>query len=71
MSTTSTPVVATAGSPGSPPGEPTAVAPATGPSRRGTAPPEGVLRLGRGSGLALGLVLLWMSILVILPLAAV
>ena len=37
----------------------------------GAAPPEGVLRLGRGSGLALGLVLLWMSILVILPLAAV
>ena len=37
----------------------------------GAAPPEGVLRLGPSSGLALGLVLLWMSILVILPLAAV
>jgi sulfate/thiosulfate transport system permease protein len=71
VSTTSTPVIATAGSLGTSPGEPAAVAPANGPSGRGTVPPEGVLRLGRGSGLALGLVLLWMSILVILPLAAV
>ncbi len=69
--TTSTSVVAPAGSLGSPPGEPAAVAPASGSKGRGTAPPEGVLRLGPSSGLALGLVLLWMSILVILPLAAV
>jgi sulfate/thiosulfate transport system permease protein len=69
--TTSTSVVAPAGSVGSPPGEPAAVAPASGSKSRGTAPPEGVLRLGPSSGLALGLVLLWMSILVILPLAAV
>ena len=68
---TSTSVVAPAGSPGSPPGEPAAVAPANGPKGWGAAPPEGVLRLGPSSGLALGLVLLWMSILVILPLAAV
>jgi len=71
VSTTSTPVVATAGSLGSPPDVPAAAAPAAGPSNRGAGPPEGVLRLGPGSGLALGLVLLWMSILVILPLAAV
>src|SRR5215212_9365731 len=69
--TTSTQVAAPAGSVGSPPGEPSAVVHAGGPKSRGTAPPEGVLRLGRSSGLALGLVLLWMSILVILPLAAV
>ena len=69
--TTSTSVVAPAGSLGSPPGESAAVAPAGGPNGRGTAPPEGVLRLGRSSGLALGLVMLWMSILVVLPLAAV
>jgi sulfate transport system permease protein len=37
----------------------------------GDAPPQGVLRLGRGSGLTLGLVMLWMSILVLLPLVAV
>jgi sulfate/thiosulfate transport system permease protein len=69
--TTSTSVVAPAGSLGSPPGESAAVAPAGGPKGRGTAPPEGVLRLGPSSGLALGLVMLWMSILVVLPLAAV
>jgi sulfate transport system permease protein len=69
--TTSTQVAAPAGSLGSPPGEPSAVVHAGGPNNRRTAPPEGVLRLGRSSGLALGLVLLWMSILVILPLAAV
>jgi sulfate/thiosulfate transport system permease protein len=69
--TTSTSVVAPAGSLGSPPGESAAVAPARGPNGRGTAPPEGVLRLGPSSGLALGLVMLWMSILVVLPLAAV
>lgn len=68
---TSTSVVAPAGSPGSPPGEPAVVVPANAPKGWGAAPPEGVLRLGAGSGLALGLVLLWMSILVILPLAAV
>lgn len=33
--------------------------------------PQGVLRLGPGSGLALGLVMLWMSVLVLLPLVAV
>src|SRR5829696_4786635 len=71
VSTTSTPVVATAGALGSPPDVPAAAAPAAGPGNRGAGPPEGVLRLGRGSGLALGMVLLWMSILVILPLAAV
>ncbi|SDS96011.1 sulfate transport system permease protein [Friedmanniella luteola] len=38
---------------------------------RGGEAPQGILRLGRGSGLALGLVLLWMSILVLLPLVAV
>jgi sulfate/thiosulfate transport system permease protein len=69
--TTSTSVVAPAGSLGSPPGEPANVPPASGSKSRGTPPPEGVLRLGPSSGLALGLVLLWMSILVILPLAAV
>jgi sulfate/thiosulfate transport system permease protein len=70
MSTTSTPV-APAGTLGSAPDVPAAAAPAAGPGNRGAGPPEGVLRLGRGSGLALGMVLLWMSILVILPLAAV
>jgi len=71
VSTTSTPVVATTGTLGSPADVPAAAAPAAGPSNRRAGPPEGVLRLGRGSGLALGMVLLWMSILVILPLAAV
>jgi sulfate transport system permease protein len=33
--------------------------------------PQGVLPLGRGSGLALGVVMLWMSLLVLLPLVAV
>jgi sulfate transport system permease protein len=37
----------------------------------GDTDPQGVLRLGAGSGLALGVVLLWMSILVLLPLVAV
>jgi sulfate/thiosulfate transport system permease protein len=69
--TTSTSVVAPAGSLGSPPGGSAAAAPAGGQNGRGTAPPEGVLRLGPSSGLALGLVMLWMSILVVLPLAAV
>jgi len=46
----------------------TAPAPTTG---RSDATPQGVLRLGAGSGLALGVVLLWMSILVLLPLVAV
>ena len=71
MSTTSTPAVAPAGFLGSPPGEPATVAPANGPNGLRPAPPEGVLRLGPSSGLALGLVVLWMSILVILPLSAV
>ena len=31
--------------------------------------PQGILPLGRGSGLALGLVMLWMSVLVLLPLS--
>jgi len=46
----------------------TAPAPAAG---RSDATPQGVLRLSAGSGLALGVVLLWMSILVLLPLVAV
>ena len=37
----------------------------------GGGPPQGILPLGRGSGLALGLVMLWMSMLVLLPLIAV
>ena len=46
------------------------------PTRRGAGgwgggTPQGVLPLGRGSGLALGLVMLWMSVLVLLPLTAV
>lgn len=41
---------------------PTAARPALAP---------GLLRLGAGSGLALGLVMLWMSVLVLLPLVAV
>ena len=46
------------------------------PARRGAGgwgggTPQGVLPLGRGSGLALGLVMLWMSVLVLLPLTAV
>src|SRR5918995_1753424 len=49
VSTTSTPVVATAGSLGSPPDVPAAAAPAAGPSNRGAGPPEGVLRLGLGA----------------------
>jgi sulfate transport system permease protein len=44
-------------------------APAPGRTRAGV--PQGVLRLGPGSGLALGLVMLWMSVLVLLPLVAV
>src|SRR6476660_5459234 len=43
----------------------------TAPVDVGDAPPQGVLRLGRWSGLTLGLVMLWMSILVLLPLVAV
>ena len=42
-----------------------------GPRRAGPSLAPGMLRLGRGSGLALGLVLLWMSLLVLLPLVAV
>ncbi|MCW2811647.1 MAG: sulfate transporter, inner rane subunit CysT, partial [Friedmanniella sp.] len=38
---------------------------------RSATDPQGVLRLGGGSGLALGVVMLWMSILVLLPLVAV
>jgi sulfate transport system permease protein len=52
----------------------TALAPArpSGAVRgRGDTDPQGILRIGAGSGLALGLVLLWMSILVLLPLVAV
>ena len=46
------------------------------PARRGAGgwgggTPQGILPLGRGSGLALGLVMLWMSVLVLLPLTAV
>jgi len=46
------------------------------PARRGAGgwgggTPQGILPLGRGSGLALGLVTLWMSVLVLLPLTAV
>jgi sulfate/thiosulfate transport system permease protein len=41
------------------------------PAATAAAPPAGVLRLGPGSGLALGLVTLWLSILVLLPLTAV
>jgi sulfate transport system permease protein len=49
-----------------------APAPPSGAARsRGDADPQGILRLGAGSGLALGIVLLWMSILVLLPLVAV
>jgi sulfate transport system permease protein len=49
-----------------------APAPPSGAARsRGDAEPQGILQLGAGSGLALGLVLLWMSILVLLPLVAV
>lgn len=44
---------------------------ATGPTRPTPTAAQGVLRLGRGSGLALGLVLLWLSLLVLLPLVAV
>jgi len=40
-------------------------------SGRAATEPQGVLRLGAGSGLALGIALLWMSILVLLPLVAV
>jgi sulfate transport system permease protein len=53
---------------------PTALVPttaSTAPVDVGDAPPQGVLRLGRWSGLTLGLVMLWMSILVLLPLVAV
>jgi sulfate transport system permease protein len=42
-----------------------------GPSTRPDSTPQGVLPLGRGSGLALGLAMLWMSVLVLLPLVAV
>lgn len=50
----------------------TAVVPVR-PAGRGRADedPQGILRLGAGSGLALGVVLLWMSVLVLLPLVAV
>lgn len=44
-------------------------APVTGRTR--ATAPQGVLRLGAGSGLALGLSVLWMSVLVLLPLIAV
>ena len=37
----------------------------------GSSTPQGVLRLGRWSGLTLGVAMLWMSILVLLPLLAV
>jgi len=37
----------------------------------GSSSPQGVLRLGRWSGLTLGVAMLWMSILVLLPLLAV
>jgi sulfate transport system permease protein len=43
----------------------------SGPGRPVKALAPGVLRLGAGSGLALGLTLLWMSLLVLLPLVAV
>ncbi|WP_375426309.1 sulfate ABC transporter permease subunit CysT [uncultured Friedmanniella sp.] len=46
-----------------------AAAPAAGRPRASA--PQGVLRLGAGSGLALGLAVLWMSVLVLLPLVAV
>ena len=52
----------------------TALAPAPTGGRSGSragTEPQGVLRLGAGSGLALGVTLLWMSILVLLPLVAV
>lgn len=41
------------------------------PGRTKASTPQGVLRLGAGSGLALGLAVLWMSVLVLLPLVAV
>ncbi len=69
MTTTSTLVVAPAGSVGIQNDGPAAAAPSRGPQHQ--PPPEGVQRLGRSSGLALGIVMLWMSILVILPLSAV
>jgi sulfate/thiosulfate transport system permease protein len=69
VSTTSTPVAAPAGPIGIQTEGPAVPAPARGPVHQ--ARPEGVLPLGRSSGLALGIVMLWMSILVILPLSAV
>jgi sulfate transport system permease protein len=44
---------------------------APAPGRTRASAPQGVLRLGPGSGLALGLAMLWMSVLVLLPLVAV
>jgi sulfate transport system permease protein len=62
--TTTTSVVA--------PVSPGLVAPAgRGAGGWGGGTPQGILPLGRGSGLALGLVMLWMSVLVLLPLTAV
>jgi sulfate transport system permease protein len=45
--------------------------PGGGTSQAGSSTPQGVLRLGRWSGLTLGIAMLWMSILVLLPLIAV
>ena len=41
------------------------------PATPGSSTPQGVLPLNRASGLALGVVMLWMSLLVLLPLVAV
>src|SRR3954447_29762 len=54
-----------------PPQPPPPAGPAVPTIGRGETDAQGVLRLGAGSGLALGLVMLWMSILVLLPLVAV
>ena len=54
------------------PAPPGVVAPAgRGPGGGGGGTPQGILPLGRSSGLALGVVMLWMSVLVLLPLIAV
>ena len=54
------------------PVSPGVVAPAgRGPGGWGAGTPQGILPLGRSSGLALGVVMLWMSVLVLLPLIAV
>ncbi|WP_375430936.1 sulfate ABC transporter permease subunit CysT [uncultured Friedmanniella sp.] len=45
--------------------------PAPAAGRPKASAPQGVLRLGAGSGLALGLSVLWLSVLVLLPLVAV